>query len=447
MRDILKPLLVGAALAALAGPALAQDGDPPLRFAAERADGIWMQQATLMPVGDGVETLVWTFRREDQTTDDMVWDTQLRHARVDCTAGTLTYVYDGYRLRDEYLSGGVVAPQTVTPVPGEPEDEVVRLACQTGSTALIEFPDPMSAWIWAAEKQGRDLPPEPSDGRRLVLIAGDHDWATYYDMASHHSDGERFVEALILRAPTNPDDEGAWLEARFDCQSDSFQALGWYNIADGSIGAISDGEGEIRPVPTDDRATNFFRPAYDMACKGQNRFAWAPNHSGVGAIAAARDEAARALAQFNAPPTAFPQPEGPLHFIALTGWYEGVFIVPATVKRDAERSTGEATLLYVNGRLQHVAEGDIRYSWGKHRFDCMSGLIATDQRDYYGPDGALVSTLGQRAFEANEADIPWETSVMGSICLDMDPPGMQVVDSLENAIQGIVNAVPASERD
>lgn len=280
---------------------------------------------------------------------------------------------------------------------------------------------------------------------RLVLVQADRDWATYYNLASHHSDGERLVDAYALRAPVgDTDHDAAWLHVRFDCKGSTYENLGWFARDGETVGErLSEPTGP-EPVPEDGVFAPYIKAMRLLACYGSTTFDWADNHSVAEAVAAAPAEAARAIAQVEAPPPAMAEPTGPFGLIGLTAWDEGVFVVPSTVVRNEDGMGGEATLLYVSGHLQYAMEGVIRFSFARERFDCLSGMIKTLQRDFYGENGALVTSLGARAEMINEALMPWETNLMAYICLEMEPPGYQEVETREIAIEGIVSSVAAA---
>ena len=282
---------------------------------------------------------------------------------------------------------------------------------------------------------------------RLILIQADRDWATYYNLASHHSDGERYTDAYALRAPVERRDQpSAWLHARFDCKGDTYENLGWFAVDGEGVGARESEPTEPAVMPQDGPFAAYLTPMRAMACYGDAPFSWADNHSVAEAILIAPTHGLRVMAAAQAaavrPPMA--QPTGALHYLALGVYDDGWFVAPDTVKRDDDRMGGEAMVLRVQGHLWRTAEGDIRYSWEHQRFECASGEIVTSQSDHYGEDGALIGTLGPLDMAPDEADVPEEVTLMGYICLDVRPPEFQVVPSLEVAVRGVVDSVAAA---
>lgn len=285
---------------------------------------------------------------------------------------------------------------------------------------------------------------------RLVLVQADRDWATYYNLASHHSDGERHVDAYALRAPVeDTDQDAAWLHVRFDCKGSTYENLGWFARDGEGVGErLSEPTGS-EPVPEDGVFAPYIKAIRLLACYGSTTFDWADSHSVAEALAAAPTEAARAVAQVETPPPVMPQPAGPFGFVGLTAWDEGVFLVPSSVVRDEDGMGGEGQVLYVSGHLQYALEGVVRWSLARERFDCLSGLISTRQRDFYGDDNGLVTTLGEGGLQPNEAVMLWESNLMAYVCLDMEPPGYREVPTREEAVREIVDtfAPPSPETE
>lgn len=129
---------------------------------------------------------------------------------------------------------------------------------------------------------------------------------------------------------------------------------------------------------------------------------------------------------------------GPLHFMGLGVYADGVFVDPASMRREGDMA--EAEVLTVRGELWHVAEGDIRWTWGTVKANCAAGTLNREISDHYADDGVWVAGLDEPGGAGDKPDIPVEEGLLGYLCEGRQPADFQVVPTKDSAVAGIVSA-------
>jgi len=66
------------------------------------------------------------------------------------------------------------------------------------------------------------------------------------------------------------------------------------------------------------------------------------------------------------------RPAAGLHFLAVTPWWDGLFVDPASIRRSDGRV--EVRAQTVGGEVRRIAEGDTRWTWARLDVDC-SGRV------------------------------------------------------------------------
>jgi hypothetical protein len=136
------------------------------------------------------------------------------------------------------------------------------------------------------------------------------------------------------------------------------------------------------------------------------------------------------------------RPSGALHFLAVTPWWDGLFVDPDSIRRPDGRV--EVRLLTVGGEVRRIVEGDIRWTWARLDVDCAGRAWETREFDAYGTDGNWLAGFTGPVFRTNPVDTPGEEAVLAYVCDGTRPAQFQIVPDQARAVVGIVQAYEAA---
>jgi hypothetical protein len=129
---------------------------------------------------------------------------------------------------------------------------------------------------------------------------------------------------------------------------------------------------------------------------------------------------------------------GPLHFIGLGVYDVGIFADPASVKKDG--NAVEARVLTIQGKIWHVAEGDIKWQWETLKVACAARAWDVVTSDYYREDGSWVIGYPVQTQPTVKVQFPYQEALHAYLCDGARPAAFQEVVNIESAIAGITNA-------
>lgn len=132
------------------------------------------------------------------------------------------------------------------------------------------------------------------------------------------------------------------------------------------------------------------------------------------------------------------RPAGPLHFLGLFPLGDGWFADPDSVRRTDGRA--EVRLLTVNGRIRHVAEGDVRWTWSRVDIDCVGRAWETLEYDAYDTAGTWLAGFTGSFSGTNPVDAPSEEVILAYACDGTRPAAFQSVPDQAVAVAGITQA-------
>lgn len=143
--------------------------------------------------------------------------------------------------------------------------------------------------------------------------------------------------------------------------------------------------------------------------------------------------------------TEAPEPWRPaqgLHFLAVTPWWDGLFVDPASIRRLDGRV--EVRALTVGGEVRRSAEGDIRWTWARLDVDCSGRVWETREFDAYDTDGNWLAGFTGPVLRPNTVDTPAEEAVLAYVCDGTRPAQFQIVPDLARAVAGMIQAHAAA---
>ncbi len=159
------------------------------------------------------------------------------------------------------------------------------------------------------------------------------------------------------------------------------------------------------------------------------------------ATAASAQQAERATPRYSRAEAPEPRrPAGPIHFLGLTTFNEGMFADPESIRRADGHA--EVWMLTVGAQLRHVAEGDIRWTWGRLDIDCDGRAWETLEYDAYDTEGVWLAGFAGPLLETNPVDYPAEEVILAYACDGTRPADFQVVQDQASAVAGIMRAFP-----
>ncbi len=136
------------------------------------------------------------------------------------------------------------------------------------------------------------------------------------------------------------------------------------------------------------------------------------------------------------------QPAGPLHYLALTPWWDATFVDPASIQRSDGRV--EARVLTVGGQVRRIIEGDIRWTWARLDVDCVGRAWDTREFDAYDTDGNWLAGFTGPVLGSNTVDIPSEEALLAYVCGGTRPVEFQIVPDLTRAVAVMIQAYEAA---